>query len=127
MNHDAYERPRYSNTLLVSLNNRIYFRDHSGSSGDGDAHFTIPPPVHTARRESIHFATVETQLQSPVQVLKLETSSYSRDMESGHVDSASINSDPRYVLFLVSPAIQFNISGSSNALGDIIKTGPSIA
>jgi len=26
---DADERSRYSNTLLVSLNNRVYFRDHS--------------------------------------------------------------------------------------------------
>jgi len=26
---NADERSRYSNTLLVSLNNRIYFRDHS--------------------------------------------------------------------------------------------------
>ena len=34
---NADERSRYSNTLLVSLNNRIYFRDHSYSEGRGNS------------------------------------------------------------------------------------------
>jgi hypothetical protein len=33
---NADERSRYSNTLLVSLNNRIYFRDHSYPGGNGN-------------------------------------------------------------------------------------------
>ncbi|KAH9027005.1 hypothetical protein EDB85DRAFT_1971790 [Lactarius pseudohatsudake] len=88
----------YSNSLLVSLNNRIYFRDRvSGSSGAGD------PSGHTASSRvrdgmaSIHFSRGETQLQGPIEVFKLETTTTSNpgDLENGKgADSASINSDP---------------------------------
>jgi hypothetical protein len=38
----AHRNRRYSNTLLVTLNNRIYFRDHPSPEGQGDtAH--VPP------------------------------------------------------------------------------------
>lgn len=47
---NADEHSRYSNTLLVSLNNRIYFRDHSpGGSGNTrsyvDSRRTYPSAV----------------------------------------------------------------------------------
>ncbi|KAH9030971.1 hypothetical protein EDB84DRAFT_184460 [Lactarius hengduanensis] len=72
----------YSNSLLVSLNNRIYFRDRvSGSSGAADT--------------SGH--TVSSRLRGPIEVFKLETTTTSNtgDLENGKgADSASINSDP---------------------------------
>jgi len=87
----------YSNTLLVSLNNRIYFRDQvSGSSGDGEtSRITIGSRVRATGMGSIHFSTGkgETQLRTPIEVYKLETTTTTGDLESGKGDSASINSD----------------------------------
>ncbi|KAI9454999.1 hypothetical protein BJY52DRAFT_692047 [Lactarius psammicola] len=87
----------YSNTLLVSLNNRIYFRDHvSGSSGDGDtSRLTVTSRVRTAGITSIHFSRTEPQSRAPLEVYKLETTTNTRDLEHTKDDSASINSDPR--------------------------------
>ncbi|KAH9071164.1 hypothetical protein EDB83DRAFT_2673882 [Lactarius deliciosus] len=90
----------YSNSLLVSLNNRIYFRDRvvSGSSGAGEN----------------SGLTASSRLRGPIEVFKLETTTTSNtgDLENGKgADSASINSDP------------------SRAQEDVIhlKTGSSIA
>ncbi|KAI9446122.1 hypothetical protein H4582DRAFT_531261 [Lactarius indigo] len=89
----------YSNTLLVSLNNRIYFRDHvSGSSGDGDtSRLTVSSRARNNGITSI-FSRGEPQLRAPVEVFKLETTTTSnaRDLEHGKGDSASINSDPSH-------------------------------
>jgi len=97
----------YSNTLLVSLNNRIYFRDHSGSSRDGAI---ITSRLRAAGRESIPFSSAGTKLRSPVEVFKLETTFHTKDLENGKGGSAIINYD-------------------LHAPGDSIhdKTGPDIA
>ena len=44
----ADESSRYSNTLLVSLNNRIYFRDHPfrGSEDNSQCYATSGPSFH---------------------------------------------------------------------------------
>ena len=54
---------RYSNTLLVSLNNRIYFREHQ-PSGHGDSiHIPVSDRQATAL-SSLNFAESESQPQS---------------------------------------------------------------
>ncbi|KAH8995366.1 hypothetical protein EDB92DRAFT_1970630 [Lactarius akahatsu] len=121
----------YSNSLLVSLNNRIYFRDRvSGSSGGGESsRLTVSSRVRDGMA-SIHLPRGEPQSRGPIEVFKLETTTTSNtgDLENGKgADSASINSDPRLVLFSVSVAIQSNTPGPSRAQEDVIqlKTSPS--
>ena len=112
------KRPRYSNTLLVSLNNRIYFRDHSASVSSGDRDASDLAITSRVRTAPSHFSGVEAR--SPIlEVFKLETVSQRRDLEHG--GSASINSDPN--------DHDSNASGPSHAPGDVIqmKTDPSIA
>jgi len=94
----------YSNTLLVSLNNRIYFRDHvAGSSGDADtSRNTISSRVRATGMGgmgSIHFShgRGESQLRTPLEVYKLETTTTTGDLEHGKGDSASIGSDPSHI------------------------------
>jgi hypothetical protein len=83
---------RYTNTLLVSLNNRIYFRDHPS------------PGVHIMSDDVVgsdqsrrHFTTVgsttHTAIQDDNYVLK--TISHTIDLEKGKSDGVSISSDPR--------------------------------
>ncbi|KAH8989187.1 hypothetical protein EDB86DRAFT_1931382 [Lactarius hatsudake] len=91
----------YSNSLLVSLNNRIYFRDRvSGSSGAGDTSGLTASSRARDGIASIHFSRGETQLRGPIEVFKLETTTTSNtgDLENGKgADSASVNSDPSRV------------------------------
>jgi hypothetical protein len=93
------ERPRYSNTLLVSLNNRIYFRDQvSGSSRDADtSRITISSRIRAAGLGSIHLSPTrgKAELRTPIEVFKLETTTTTGDLENGKGDTASINSDHR--------------------------------
>jgi hypothetical protein len=95
---NADECPRYSNTLLVSLNNRIYFRDQvPGSSGGADSsRLTISSRVRATGMGAIPFTTGrgETELRTPIEVFKLETTT-TGDLERGKGDTASFNSDPR--------------------------------
>ena len=86
---------RYSNTLLVSLNNRIYFRDQAaGSSGGADSlRLTATSRVRASGLGSIPFATGrgEAELRTPIEVFKIETTTIG-DEEIG---TASLNSDLR--------------------------------
>ena len=126
VNHNADKRPRYSNTLLVSLNNRIYFRDRSGSSRGGDTtHSTVASRVCTTGISSVDFSSAERQSRSHVEVIKLE-SFHTRDLKNGEGDSASINiPDPRYFSLF---HLRSNPTLPSHAPGNVIhmKTGPSI-
>jgi hypothetical protein len=105
----------YSNTLLVSLNNRIYFRDQvSGSSRDADtSRITISSRIRAAGLGSIHLSPTrgKAELRTPIEVFKLETTTTTGDLENGKGDTASINSD------------------HSHTVGDTtpIKAAPSIA
>ena len=91
----------------MSLNNRIYFRDQvSGSSGDADtSRLTVTSRVRATGMGSIHYTTGrgEAQLRTPLEVFKLETTTTTRDLENAKGDSASLNSDPRQVLFNFQP------------------------
>ncbi|KAH9009655.1 hypothetical protein EDB84DRAFT_1170099 [Lactarius hengduanensis] len=55
----------YSNTLLVSLNNRIYFRDHQAPEHSDNACITVSVRVHSTARSSISFAVPEPQPRTP--------------------------------------------------------------
>ncbi|KAH9032050.1 hypothetical protein EDB85DRAFT_2238161 [Lactarius pseudohatsudake] len=55
----------YSNTLLVSLNNRIYFRDHQAPEHSDNACITVSVRVHATARSSISFAVPEPQPRTP--------------------------------------------------------------
>ncbi|KAN0140960.1 hypothetical protein V8E53_001404 [Lactarius tabidus] len=90
----------YSNTLLVSLNNRIYFRDQvagSSSGGPDSSHLTISSRARATGMGSIPFTTGrgETDLRTPLEVFKLETTT-TCDLERGKGDTASFNSDPSH-------------------------------
>ena len=43
----------------------------------------------------MHFANGPTQVQPPLEVFKLQTTTHMRDLEIGKGDTASITSDPR--------------------------------
>ncbi|KAH8998283.1 hypothetical protein EDB86DRAFT_829281 [Lactarius hatsudake] len=58
-------RKLYSNTLLVSFNNRIYFREHK-LPGHGDSAFlTVTDGVRATALSSPRFAVPEPQLRTP--------------------------------------------------------------
>ncbi|KAH9019122.1 hypothetical protein EDB85DRAFT_2154020 [Lactarius pseudohatsudake] len=89
----------YSNTLLVSLNNRIYFREH-GPPGHGDsAFFTVTDGVRATALSSPRFAVLEPQLRTQIcdnfqlctiaQTVELDTS-------TGDSDDTSTNWSPEY-------------------------------
>ena len=101
----ADESSRYSNTLLVSLNNRIYFRDHPfrGAHGhtpcyvDSGPSFlsTVTPITFAQTQNGRRPQTVTTSTGTG---LKLDTVSGapSIDIEKGSV--VEDNSNPRFVL-----------------------------
>ncbi|KAH9048681.1 hypothetical protein EDB83DRAFT_1433123 [Lactarius deliciosus] len=57
----------YSNTLLVSLNNRIYFREHKPPGHGDSACLTVSDRVHATALSSgsLRFAVPESQSQTP--------------------------------------------------------------
>ena len=66
---------RYANTLLVNLNNRIYFRDHQ-PPGHGESADIVSNRVCTTAQTSLRFAISEPdsfQLCSITQTVELET------------------------------------------------------
>ncbi|KAH9987912.1 hypothetical protein BJV74DRAFT_473182 [Russula compacta] len=87
----------YSNTLFVTLNNRIYFRDHSlqGSSGSGNSFFhplaaRLPPatPLNFAQAQSSQsFPTISTSIMLDTFLPSLAT-----DPEKGNGDPVMIRS-----------------------------------
>ncbi|KAH8984046.1 hypothetical protein EDB92DRAFT_2036814 [Lactarius akahatsu] len=78
----------YSNTLLVSLNNRIYFREHK-PPGHGDSAFlTVTDGVRATALSSSRFAVPEPQLRTPISNnSQLCTISQTVDLDSGDGDS----------------------------------------
>jgi len=93
---------RYSNTLLVNLNNRIYFRDHASGSrstrvGDSSgSHGTSTTQGRTTTVGSLHFIGAESQLEAHEgESCKQGPITHTVDLEKGNGDSGSTNSDPR--------------------------------
>jgi hypothetical protein len=64
VSQNADKRVRYSNTLLVSLNNRIYFREHQ-PPGHGDSIQIQVSDRQATALSSLNFAESESQPQSP--------------------------------------------------------------
>lgn len=86
----------YSNTLLVTLNNRIYFRDHP-PPGHGDS-ARIPksgPGPFVTMLTSLGFARAGPQFQASADdSFKLDTISRTMDQEKQSGDAASTSSQP---------------------------------
>ena len=90
---------RYTNTLMVSLNNRIYFRDHRtpGAHVDSD-HIVESDQFHHSTMASYRFSQVGHPAHSTAigDSFKLNTISHAIDLErKGKGDGVSITSDPR--------------------------------
>jgi hypothetical protein len=66
---DSYKRVRYSNTLLVSLNNRIYFREHRLPEHAYSACLAVSDLVRAPVVSSLSFAVPESQTQVPKGVI----------------------------------------------------------
>ena len=62
---NSYKRVRYSNTLLVSLNNRIYFREHRLPEHGYSAFLAVSDRVRALAVSSLSFAVPESQTQAP--------------------------------------------------------------
>ncbi len=98
---NAHKSSRYSNTLLVSLNNRIYFRDHStsGVHVDTDHYVDTGDQFHRSATTSLHFAQVGSPTHTTARGdnIKLNTVSHTIgfDFEKGKGDAVSICSDPK--------------------------------
>jgi hypothetical protein len=97
----ADESSRYSNTLLVSLNNRIYFRDHPfrGTHGNSRCYVDSGPSLRSTVTPIVFAQSGQRHQRTSIDdTLKLDTISgtASLDVEKGAavVDSAS----PRFVL-----------------------------
>jgi hypothetical protein len=89
---------RYSNTLLVSLNNRIYFRDHptQGDHVDSD-NLGVPNLSRRSAATSLRFAQVGLPSHSTTMgdSLQLNTIPNMIDLEKAKDDAISIRSEPR--------------------------------
>jgi len=84
----------YSNTLLVTLNNRIYFRDHP-PPGHGDSAHLPKSGLFLTTMTSLGFARAESQYQaSPDGSSKLDTMSRTTDIEKQSGDAASTSTQP---------------------------------
>jgi len=87
----------YTNTLLVSLNNRIYFRDHPAPGAHVDTiHFD---QGHRSAMAPLHFAPVGSHAHPTVTILgdghKVMTMSQTIDPEKGMGDAGSNKSNAR--------------------------------
>jgi hypothetical protein len=78
----AHEGSRYTNTLLVSLNNRIYFRDHPPRGVHVDTNDF--DQGHRSATTSLHFAQAHTTTLGDG--YKVKTISHTIDPEQGKGD-----------------------------------------
>ncbi|KAH8980456.1 hypothetical protein EDB86DRAFT_563175 [Lactarius hatsudake] len=83
----------YSNTLMVILNNRIYFRDHAPQQHGDSARFTVSGRARaTTPFASLSFAAADPH--STGDSFKLDTISQSVDLEKQIDDAVSTSSQP---------------------------------
>lgn len=94
---NAHKYSRYANTLLVSLNNRIYFREHGSSvlyysSGN---HVVEPDEPSHLEAASVHFHQVRQPPRTTTisNSFKLDTMPHTVELGRGKGDVSSINSD----------------------------------
>ncbi|KAN0128007.1 hypothetical protein V8E53_014184 [Lactarius tabidus] len=86
----------YSNTLLLNLNNRIYFREHSPPQHSDRTYSTFFDRVRdTTTQTSISFAVPEPHPRTPiVESFQLSAISQTLELSNGQCDDTSINSCP---------------------------------
>ncbi|KAI9450734.1 hypothetical protein BJY52DRAFT_1215391, partial [Lactarius psammicola] len=79
----------------VSLNNRIYFRDHK-PPGYGDSTYpTVSDGVRATAPSSLHFAVPEPQPQTPTDDnLQLYTIAQTVELDEGKGDDTSTDQSP---------------------------------
>lgn len=99
----ADEDSRYSNTLLVSLNNRIYFRDHPFRGAHGNTRCYVDSgPSFRSTVTPITFAQngprPHTTPAGDRHKLDTVSRTESIDIEKGAVVGDTSNPNPRYVL-----------------------------
>jgi hypothetical protein len=97
MRASSHESFRYSNTLLVSLNNRIYFRDHPASAVVDSGLVVDSDQARRSAVASLHFSQGPPPLHTNTidEGFKLHTISRTMDLEKGKGDAVSISSGPR--------------------------------
>ncbi|KAI9445942.1 hypothetical protein H4582DRAFT_2093716 [Lactarius indigo] len=82
----------YSNTLFVSLNNRIYFRDHQSSECSDSASVLDFDPVRATAATSLHFAGTGIRSQVPTdESFQLSTNTQTVELNKRKGDDTSIN------------------------------------
>jgi hypothetical protein len=89
---------RYSNTLLVSLNNRIYFRDHPQGDHVESNQIVVPGQSRRSAMTSLGFAQVGSPAHTTTMgdSLQLNTVPHAIDLEKAQDDAvSSIRSEPR--------------------------------
>ncbi|KAI9465773.1 hypothetical protein BJY52DRAFT_486109 [Lactarius psammicola] len=92
----------YSNTLLVTLNNRIYFRDHPPPEHGDSARIAVSGRVRTTALTSLSFAGADPRSQASTNdSFKLDTISQTVDLEKRGGDGASTSSQP--ISFAIRP------------------------
>jgi len=102
----------YSNTLLVTLNNRIYFRDHPPPGHGDSARIAESVGFLATMMTSLGFARAQPRSQpSTENSFKLETISGTADLEKQRGDAASTISRP--LSFAIQPPSECHSSVSS--------------
>jgi hypothetical protein len=105
----ADESSRYSNTLLVSLNNRIYFRDHPfrGAHGNTACYVDSGPSIRSTITP-INFSQPQNGLRHHTTAigngLKLGTVSGTPSIDIEKGSAVGENPNPRFVLCLSTSA-----------------------
>ncbi|KAH9048388.1 hypothetical protein EDB84DRAFT_1456734, partial [Lactarius hengduanensis] len=92
----------YSNTLLVTLNNRIYFRDHRQPEHGDSARVTFSGRVRATALTSLSFVGADPQSQASTgDSFKLDTISQTVGLEKQKGDAVSTSSQP--ISFTIRP------------------------
>ncbi|KAI9451315.1 hypothetical protein BJY52DRAFT_1353063 [Lactarius psammicola] len=87
----------YSNTLLVSFNNRIYFREHQLPEHGESAFLTVSGRVRATALSSFCFAVPEPQLRtSTLDNPQLCTIGQTVELDGGKGDDTSTDWSPSY-------------------------------
>jgi hypothetical protein len=104
-NKNANKCGRYSNTLLVSLNNRIYFREHQPGYGDS-ACLEVSDRIRAMALSSFNFVVPEPQTQaSKAVIIPLNPISL-----PGSVDDSSTELSPVRAIDLVQTFLNGSLS-----------------
>ena len=97
MRVNAHKDSRYANTLMVSLNNRIYFREHASSVVHSSDNHNVDSQ-HRLEVTSRHFHQVQVGEPTRATIgnsFKLDRlSSHTVELARVKEDAVSVNSEP---------------------------------